>query len=180
MLLSPHDTTQYHIHSTPSVFICFTKTNTTSQLLGKAPGVGVSSAGSIWFENLNAPHTKIHRVWNNDTSMYHVMDIEILSGDSNAASNPLVLPHLQTVVDTPWVRAYKIELSKSEQVVVKEHLSSFILVAINEGMITMIKKGKEQDLAVKPATFFWIHPSEQFTLVNKSASIMQFALVEIK
>ena len=35
--LGPGDTTLYHLHNTPSVFIIFTNTNVGSQLIGKQP-----------------------------------------------------------------------------------------------------------------------------------------------
>src|ERR1044071_3779287 len=38
--LAPHDTTQYHIHSTPSVFLVLKNAVTGSQLLGAAPVQG--------------------------------------------------------------------------------------------------------------------------------------------
>ena len=180
VLLPPGDTTQYHLHSTPSVFICFTKTNTTSQLIHKEPVEGVSSAGSIWFENLKEPHTKIHRVWNKDSTTFHVMDVELLSKDSGFVQKPLVLPNTKLVVDEPWARVYKLELQKSGKVALKEHSSAFVLTAINKGMISMTKKGAKQNLSLEPGSFFWIEPNESFTLLNPSGTAMQFALIEVR
>ncbi|MEJ7678674.1 MAG: hypothetical protein WKG06_12600 [Segetibacter sp.] len=180
VLLPPGDTTQYHVHSTPSVFICFTKTNTTSQLIHQQPVQSTSNAGYIWFENLKPPHIKIHRVWNQDTAAFHVMDIEVLSNDSRFTQKPILLPHTQLTIDTPWARTYKIELAKSEQVTIEEHPSAFVLIAINNGTITMIKKGAGNNLDLQAGTFFWIKPDEQFTLLNQSDTVTHFALVEIR
>ncbi len=180
VLLPPGDTTQYHVHSTPSVFICFTKTNTGSQLIGQQPVEGASKDGSIWFENLKAPNIKIHRVWNMDTAVYHVMDIELLSKDSGFSQKPLALPHAQLITDEPWARTYTMELAKAERVTIKEHPYAFVLVAINEGTITMSKKGAGKNVPLQPGTFFWINPDDQFTLFNQSDAIMHFALAEIR
>ncbi len=180
VLLPPGDTTLYHVHSTPSVFICFTKTNTASQLINQEPAASTSNAGTIWFENLNDPHIKIHRVWNIDTSVFHVMDIELLSKDSGFTRKPLALPHAQMTIDTPWARTYKIELAKSGQVSIKEQPSAFVLVAIDEGIISMLKKGAGQTLALQPGTFFWIKPGAEVTLRNPSDAIMHFALIETR
>src|SRR5689334_22094332 len=65
VFLPPHDTTQFHIHNTPSVFIMLTKTSTGSQLAGKQPSKDVSVAGSFWYDSLVTP--RIHRVWNEDS-----------------------------------------------------------------------------------------------------------------
>lgn len=179
VLLPPGDTTQFHEHSTPSVFISFTKTNTASQLLHQKPVESTSSAGSVWFENLKAPNIKIHRVWNEDTAAFHVMDVEILAKDSGFTQEPLELQHAELAVNTAWARTYKIQLARSERLIVKEHTSPFVLVAINDGMITMIKKGAGQRMPLQPGTFFWIKPAEQFTLLNQMNTDMRFALVEI-
>jgi len=179
VLLPPGDTTQFHEHSTPSVFISFTKTNTASQLIHQKPAESTSSAGGVWFENLKAPNIKIHRVWNEDTAAFHVMDVEILAKDSGFTQEPLVLQHAELAVNTAWARTYKIQLARSEQITIKEHTSPFVLVAINNGRITMVKKGAEQRLSLQPGTFFWIKPAEQFTLLNQMNTDMRFALVEI-
>ena len=160
VLLPPGDTTQFHEHSTPSVFISFTKTNTASQLLHQKPVQSTSSAGSVWFENLKAPNIKIHRVWNEDTAAFHVMDVEILAKDSGFTQEPLVLQHAELALNTAWARTYKIQLARSEQLTIKEHTSPFVLVAINDGIITMVKKGAGQRLPLQSGTFFWIKPSE--------------------
>src|SRR3954469_18236609 len=80
--LPPGDTTQYHLHNTPSLFIFFTTTTTGSQLQGSEPSTGRSAAGTILFENLTPPHVRIHRMWNIDKDTFHVMDIELLGRDS--------------------------------------------------------------------------------------------------
>lgn len=180
VLLPPGDTTQYHVHTTPSVFICFTRTNTVSQLIRQKPVPGTSSAGTVWFENLNPPHTKTHRVWNQDTGTFHVMDVEILVKDSGFRQKPLMLPHAQLTIDTPWARIYKIELAKSEQVTIKEHASAFLFVAIDNGTITITKNGANQSLSLQPGIFFWIKPDEHIAIQNPSNTAMHFALVEIR
>src|SRR6188474_2716272 len=75
--LSPKDTTLYHLHNTPSVFIIFTNTNVGSQLKGGPPQKGANIKGLISYDSLSAP--RIHRVWNEDTSWFHVMDVELTS-----------------------------------------------------------------------------------------------------
>src|SRR3954465_4010114 len=72
VLLPAGDTSLYHLHSTPSLFISLSTTKTAAQLKGGQPSpFGFSTQGNIWFENLSAPHTRIHRVWNEDTSTFH-------------------------------------------------------------------------------------------------------------
>ncbi len=100
VLMPPGDTSQYHIHHTPSLFIYFTTTATGSQLQGMQARSGKNPAGFIQFENLAAPNIRIHRVWNADTDTFHVMDIELLYKDSGFAQKPLTMPDLSLEIDT--------------------------------------------------------------------------------
>ena len=180
VLLPPGDTTQYHVHSLPSVFISLSKTNTSWQRINEQPVVSISVAGYIWFENLNPPHIKIHRVWNNDTSVYHVMDVELLAKDSGFSLKPLTIEHLHLLIDTPWVRTYTIKLAKNEQVTIKEQQSDFILVAINDATISLNENEKESRSIIKPGKFYWIKANDKFSVISLSDTPANFALLEIK
>jgi len=180
VLLPAGDTTQYHIHSTPSVFIGFTKTNTGSQLKDQQQTEGTSTANSIWFENLKAPNIKIHRVWNRDTSTYHVMDIELLSSDTGFVGQPSQLEHSTLLIDTPWARAYQIQLAKGQQLSLQKHESPIVLVSLSDGEITMTTRQAAKKISLKAGKFFWIKQDEPFGLNNKSANSIELALVEVK
>ena len=180
VLLPQGDTTQYHVHSTPSVFISLTKTHTASQNIGKQPAEGISAAGNVWFENLNSPNIKIHRVWNMDTSTFHVMDVELLGKDSGFSTPPLVMQHLHLSIDTPWVRSYTIRLEKNEQVSIKEQQSGFILVAINEAGIKLSENSAESKPIVKAGSFYIIKANDKFSVTNLNNASANFALLEIK
>jgi hypothetical protein len=180
VLIPPGDTTQYHIHSTPSVFISFTKNKIGSQLINKTPVAGIPGSADIWFENLNPPHTKIHRVWNMDTFPYHVMDIELLTKDSGFNTGPLKTEHVALAIDTGWVRVYKIKLAKNEQVAIKDQKSGFILVAINDATIDLNENKKETKSLVKAGAFYIIKLNDQFSVTNPGDSTANFALLEIK
>ena len=76
--IKPGDTTLFHIHSTPSLFLHFTNTVVCSQAKGKAWEKGENKEGEadyVSFKN----ETWVHRVNNCDTVPFHVTDIELLS-----------------------------------------------------------------------------------------------------
>ena len=180
VLLPPGDTTQYHVHSLPSIFISLSKTNTSWQRINEQPVPSLSVAGYIWFENLNPPHIKIHRVWNNDTSVYHVMDVELLTKDSGFALKPISIEHAHLLIDTPWVRTYTIKLAKNEQVTIKEQPSNFILVAINDAIINLNENGKESRSVINAGKFYWIKANDKFSVIDLDDTPANFALLEIK
>lgn len=180
VLLPPGDTTQYHVHSTPSLFITFSKTNTSWQRINEKPVASISVPGYIWFENLNPPHVKIHRVWNMDTSTYHIMDVELLEKDSGFNIKPLTIEHVHLLIDTPWVRTYTIKLAKNEEVTIEGHQSSFIAVAINDAVIKLTENGIGSRSIVKPGRFYWIKANDTFAVINRGDTPANFALVEVK
>src|SRR4029078_6872453 len=132
VLLPAGDTSLYHLHSTPSVFISLSTTKTAAQLKGGQPSpFGLSTQGNIWFENLSPPHTRIHRVWNEDKSPFHVVDVELFTDDSPFPDKPLLPDHGRLITDTPWVRVYRIELYKNDKVSIPKTNNSFLLITIN-------------------------------------------------
>ena len=109
------------------------------------------------------------------------MDIEFLSSrDSGFMQKPLTVPYGKLLIDNPWVRAYKIDLAKSEQLNLKKHPSAFVLVSLTTGMVSITKNEKAQNASLQEASFFWIKADEPITVLNQSDNIMQFALVEVK
>ena len=106
--LAPNDTTQYHIHATPSVFIMLTKTTTSAQLTGQQPVRSISVAGNSWYDSLVTP--RIHRVWNDDTTWFHVMDVELVAGKAHINEPVLQNAAIQLLFDEPLVRGYHIQL----------------------------------------------------------------------
>lgn len=177
VLLPPSDTTQYHVHSTPSVFISFTKTHTGSQLINEQPGYGTSAPGNVWFEDLSEPHIRIHRVWNADTSMFHVMDIELLTKDSGFSFKPLAIEHEKLHIDTPWVRTYEINLLRNEEVSLKNQPCNFILISVNDVQIKILQNGKVSIPFIKTGQYYWINDRDSFSIINLSDIKAKFVLL---
>ena len=178
-LLPPGDTTQYHVHHTPSLFIFFTSTTTGSQLQGAAASTSTSAAGRIIFENLAAPHLRIHRVWNMDKDSFHVMDVELLSKDSGFVQQPLTLPDLQLAIDTAWVRVYRLTLSAGNDFILRDKKRSLILVALDTALVQTKHNGKTQDQTLEPGSFFEIKGRRSFSLKNRGGDAAHFALLEV-
>src|SRR5690242_16062911 len=77
--IQPGDTTQFHKHETPSVFIVLKEVKTGSQVIQEEQdSTALRGDSVISFESF-ATTPRIHRVWNEDSTEFHVMDIELLS-----------------------------------------------------------------------------------------------------
>lgn len=76
--IQPGDTTLFHIHSTPSVFVHFTNTVVCSQIKGKGWETGKNTEGNASYRSFFNDKV-VHRVSNCDTVPFHVTDVELLS-----------------------------------------------------------------------------------------------------
>lgn len=179
VLLPPGDTTQYHIHHTPSVFILFTNTTTGSQLKGGAPSSSRSVAGTSIFENLSAPHIRVHRVWNMDTDTFHVMDIELLSVDSGFSQKPLTRQNMRLEIDTPWARVYRLTLKNSNSFMLSDDQRSLILISLDTSFVQTQRGTAGQMEMLKPGSFFAVEPRSDFVLKNDGDKSARFVVLEV-
>src|SRR5689334_22319124 len=104
--LPPGDTTMYHIHATPSLFVVLSSTLTTTQIKGGNWASDRSAAGKTWYRSF-VNDTLVHRVANIDTSSFHVNDIEILSSFNAAAKKPAL--SFPVLIDNERAIAYQLK-----------------------------------------------------------------------
>ena len=103
--LPPGDTTFYHIHSTPSLFLYLTSNRISSQTFGGEWVQDSAIAGKAWYRSFT-PDNLIHRVVNTDLKPFHVNDIEILSAFNPDNYKPL---SFAVIFDNEKAAAYSIE-----------------------------------------------------------------------
>lgn len=180
VLLPVGDTTQYHLHATPSVFISLTKTKTGSQRINEEPEFGTSAEGNIWFENLNPPNTKVHRVWNMDTSVFHVIDIELLSKHPGVANDTLDIMYAKPGIDSTWITTYDIYIKSNEAVNIEDKLFDCVVVAINQAKINLTENGTKNTSNISSGKFYWLPVNTTFSIRNLGNSPAKFVLIRIK
>jgi hypothetical protein len=179
VLIPPGDTSLYHIHTTPSLFIRLTETNTGSQLKGGNPSNGKSTSGSILFENLAPPHTRTHRVWNADKDTFNVMDIELFFKDTVFDEPPLTMSNLELKVDSNWVRAYGLTMSEGTEFTIKNKNQLMILVSLNVAEMQANQNGKTSIQTFERGGYIMIKKKQLFSMKNTSEETVAFALVEL-
>lgn len=179
VLVPPGDTSQYHIHNTPSFFIRLSNTITGSQVQGELPVAGKSKAGEIRFENLAPPNNRTHRVWNADKDTFHVMDVELLMKKEAFDQKPLTLPNLKLEIDTNWIRAYRLDLLKGIDFKTTNKNHSMVLVSLNASTLEIGQNGKTGLQALKPGSFFVIKRRQSFSMRNSIENTSQFVLLEL-
>jgi hypothetical protein len=179
VLIPPGDTSQYHIHTTPSLFIRLSSTTTGSQLQGGKASDGKSIAGTILFENLAPPNIRTHRVWNADKDTFNVMDMEILSKDTVFDEPPLSMPNLELEIDTNWVRAYRLTMLEGTEFMIKNKKQLMILVSLKVATMQTKQNDKTGYQTLKPGSYFVIRKKQLFSIKNTSDNNTSFVLVEL-
>lgn len=173
--IAPGDTTQFHKHQKPSVFISLHPVKTGSQVIVEDGSATILSTDrKITFEGFyKSP--RIHRVWNEDTSIFHVMDIEILSKGNENKEAPIATENFKLLFDAPPVRAYRITLKGNHEIRIERNEAILIVALTDVGNVVINKKSFR-----KEGDFLFIPPSEKIKLMNRDQQEYSFVLLELK
>lgn len=174
--LGPKDTTLYHLHNTPSVFIIFTNTNVGSQLMGGQPQKGANVNGEVSYDSLATP--RIHRVWNEDTSWFHVMDVELKSKLQKGNTPVLQNPSLQLLFNEQQVNGYSAELKPGNSLQLPGSSSGYLIVSKGESIVDYKINGIADHRTLKPGHYIWVAPGKNFSVQGSNAA--NFVLLQIK
>ena len=176
--LGPGDTTLYHLHNTPSVFIVFTNTNVGSQLIGQQSQKGANITGEVSYDNLNTPRT--HRVWNEDTSWFHVMDIELTSPKQKKNIAVLQNSALKLLFNEQQVIGYSIELKAANNIQLPPSANGYLLISKSKSTIEFKIDDAVQDRTMKPSHYIWIEAGNNRSVKNLESQAANFVLLQFK
>ena len=158
--ISPGDTSLFHIHSTPSVFLHFTNTVVCSQIKGKDWVTAKNTQGNAVYRSF-VNDTLVHRVSNCDTVPFHVTDVELLSPYQPAKKlQPLPFTLL---FDNEKVLAYRLSgASFNKQMITSRGPMVAQLVTGNEVIYYDLKNKKS--IKIKTGKWLYIKPGAAFCL----------------
>ena len=174
--LQPGDTSLFHIHSTPSVFLIFTTTTTLSQIKGGEWEKGKNDAGYSWYRSF-FQDTLIHRVGNCDTIPFHVNDIELLSAfNPNNKTTPL---GFQLLYENEKVFAYGFTKNSFNS----ENISGrgpMIAELVSGDMVYYMDAVTNEKKEIKAGSYLYIDPGASFYFIFKGKEKLNLVLFEIK
>lgn len=174
--VKPGDTTQFHKHETPSVFIVLTPVKTGSEvIMEEKKATALSPDAAISFEGFYTK-PRIHRVWNEDTIEFHVMDLEILNRKQHTTGSPIQQPPLQLLFDEKPVRTYRLKLDPGKDLRLQTQ-APFLIVGLTEGVNNVSVNNKSFS---KKGDFLFIPPNHSIRFTNKDSQPSSFAVVEFK
>ena len=173
--IAPGDTTLFHIHSTPSLFLLYTTTKVGSQLKGAAWENGLNNAGEVSYNSFS-PEIRVHRVSNIDTVPFHVDDIELLSPyKSNSNLKPLPF---EVLLDNDKAFAYRITEPGSKGMV--SGRGPIIATLVDGGDLVFNEDGEKQTMTLKPGNFLYFKPGSSFHFTSTANGKFNLVLFEIK
>ncbi|HRH60195.1 MAG TPA: hypothetical protein PL045_06475 [Chitinophagaceae bacterium] len=176
--IQPGDTTQVHIHATPSVFISLSNAKSGSQVISEEQKPPATDYDGIWFEGFYK-QPRIHRVWNSDTILFHVIDVELLLKKHTDAVKPLEINHAKFLFEEKEARLYRVNLNAAENFIIDNHELPLLLIALSESNAEIAYHNTAITKSFAKGDFFWIDGGEKFSLQNVSDGAA-FVLIEFK
>jgi len=174
--IKPGDTSLFHIHSTPSVFLIFTAATTVSQIKGGEWEMSKYEAGYSWYRSF-FQDTLIHRVANCDTVPFHVTDVEILSSFSvNAKKVSLPFPLLY---ENEKVFAYGLAKNSFTTDIISNR-GPMIAELVTGDMVYYEDAATGRKKEIKAGGYLYIEPGASFYISFKGREKVNMVLFEIK
>lgn len=174
--LKAGDTTMYHIHATPSLFVILSNTYTTSQTKGESWIASQNTAGTTWYRSFE-PDSMIHRVANIDTVPFHVNDIEIRSAFGNKNKTALSFP-----IEFENEKAYAYHIT-DPVVLSKQSINNrgpMIAELVSGSGVYLYDDSKKQLQEILAGKYIYIPPGTSFHFITKTKASINMVLFEIK
>lgn len=174
--IEPGDTSLFHIHSTPSVFVHFTTTVVCSQIKGKEWVTAKNTEGNAWYRSF-VDDTLVHRVSNCDTVPFHVTDVELLS-PYNQAKKLQPLPFI-VLFENEKVIAYRLTAAAFNNQIIKGRGPMIAELVTGSEVKLHNKNGKELS-RLRAGKYVYIKPGTAFYFSATGDAAINMVLFEIK
>jgi hypothetical protein len=177
--IPPGDTTQIHIHATPSVFLILTNdVKVGSQVISEEKGAKLTTTAeqNIWFEGFYIK-PRIHRVWNSDTKEYHVMDIELPNKNYITLDPPINQEAFTFLFEEKPVRGYRVNLGPSVNISLPGRKADILIVRLTDSIdpVTVNKKS-----LFKRGDFIYVPSGKAISISDIGKEKTAFAFLELK
>jgi hypothetical protein len=189
VIIPPGDTTQFHIHATPSVFVVLADAKTGSQVLSEEDRSTspIVHYGNIWFEGFYVK-PRIHRVYNSDSHVFNVMDIELIRKEFISIDSPMSREGFTFLFEEKPVRAYRVHLNSGHNVSVPARKADILIIQLNDSLTN--PGGRHVFIPVKRKTdtisfnklgyYLYIDAGNAFEIKIEGSGAGEFAFFELK
>ena len=174
--MRPGDTSLYHIHSIPSLFLPLSNTTVSSQIMGQSWANEKFVIGKAWYRSF-LQDTVVHRVSNLGKGVLHVTDAEILSSYHSKPSDIKPLP-FPLLFENEKSFAYQLKRPEFKNQIISGCGPLLAQLAAGESVTfhdVLENKSKE----IKTGKYLYIAPGSTFYFTAKGKNI-NLVLFEIK
>jgi hypothetical protein len=112
--------------------VFFTTTTTGSQLKGRSPASSRSVAKQAIFDSISVE--RVHRVWNEDTGWFHVMDIELTGGQPRTRPGLLPQGSFKLLFNQSLVNGYNLKL-EGQKILLPVSAAGYLLVSFGDASL---------------------------------------------
>jgi hypothetical protein len=135
-------------------------------------------SGVVDYDSIAIP--RIHRVWNEDTSWFHVMDVELTG--TKQKNNIAVLENssLKLLFNEQQVIGYNAELKPGNILDIPSSANGYLLVSQTESVIECKINEIIQHRIVKPAHYIWVEAGQHISLKPAGNRAASFVLLQLK
>ncbi len=174
--IKPGDTTLFHIHSTPSLFLHFTNTEIGSQIMGREWIKSRNEMGNVSYRSF-ANDTLVHRVTNFDTSLFHVTDIELLAPYKPGI--PIQPLPFTVLFDNEKAIAYKLTQSSLDETIIS-HRRPMVAELVEGQEVIYHDVLNKKPTSILTGKYLYIKPNSTFHFTAKGNGVVNMVLFEIK
>jgi hypothetical protein len=176
--IPPGDTTQFHIHSTPSVFLILTEANTGTEVISEEDRSNspIMHYGNIWFEGFYVK-PRIHRVFNRDKHEFRVMDIELTNKNYVNLDSPIKKEFFTFLFEEKPIRAYRLEPEAGANISVSARKGDILMIQLTDS--TGSTSVNEKTFRHK-GDFLYVHSGTGIVIKNEGTVKATFAFFELK
>lgn len=162
--IQPGDTSLFHVHQIPSFFIPLSTTAIGSEVKGQGPRQSRFPLDSTWYNGFeNGP--LIHRVWNNDTNILHVIDLELLATKNATLPNTIQFA-FKIDFENEKLRVYKFQLQAGQVIALPLIKTPMLLLSVDGADLELKDLDRRNSIDLKPGSFRWLDPHQHAEISN--------------
>lgn len=175
--LEPGESTRMHVHAHDDAAVRLSAATVTSESLGKPAGEPESRPVGAVSARQNEPTPLAHRVRNVGTTVFDVLDVEILKRPGGPEAPPIAAP----AAENPRMRVYRYELGPGAASGMHTHARPYLLVAATGMNLRMTSpEGASMTHPIKAGDLHWVEAAVTHTLVNEGRETGVLVEFELK
>jgi hypothetical protein len=169
----PGETTLFHIHETPSVFLIMKDAYVYDETYGKPGETFVSHQGETWYSEFKKK--QVHKIKNLDSVDHQSILIEFPSESKTKYPDPIA--GLGKPEYFERVRIYPLKLNANSSFDFQMNSNPAIMIAY-KGNLSFSEKGKT--LVLREGDIKWVDESSLLTLMNEGTEAIEGYIFEIR